>query len=259
MIRRLILGFAIFAALFFLLEIALHPWVALGLLFLSHLLLLYPTLVANCQWWGRVVTHFETSRPEVWLTIDDGPDSVHTPQMLALLREFEAKATFFVIGKRAAQFPELLKEIRQAGHEVANHTATHPSASFWAFTPRQIADEIDQAGLPASSFRAPAGLKNFWVHPALARRNLELIGWSIRGLDTVSRDPEKVAARILRGIKPGAIIVLHEGHRIARGPDFHPDCLRATLRGLTNLGYRCVLPTPAQWRPRAAQKQISDC
>src|SRR5690348_16641249 len=132
MIRRLILGFAFFGALFFLALIAFHPWVALGILLLSHLLLLYPTLVATCQWWGPVVTRFETPRREVWLTIDDGPDPVHTSQLLALLREFNAKATFFVIGKRAAQFPELLTAIRDAGHEVANHTATHPSASFWA-------------------------------------------------------------------------------------------------------------------------------
>src|ERR1051326_3136630 len=71
MIRRLILGFAILAAFFFLATIAFYPWIAVGVLFLSHLLLLYPTLVANCQWWGRVVTRFETPRPEVWLTIDD--------------------------------------------------------------------------------------------------------------------------------------------------------------------------------------------
>ena len=107
------------------------------------------------------MTRFETPRREVWLTIDDGPDPVHTPKMLALLRDFEAKATFFVIGQRAAQFPDLVKAIRDAGHEVANHTATHPSASFWAFTPRQIAREIDQPGLAASCFRTPGGAEEF--------------------------------------------------------------------------------------------------
>lgn len=251
MIRRLILTFAIFAAVFFLLTVPFYPWLAVGVLFLSHLLLLYPTLVPNCQWWGRVVTHFETSRREVWLTIDDGPDPTHTPQVLALLEEFDAKATFFVIGKRAAQFPQLIEMIRAGGHEVANHTATHPSASFWAFTPGQIAPEIDQAGLATACFRPPAGLKNLWVHPALARRQLQLIGWSARGLDTVRRDPKKVEAGIRRKVKPGAIILLHEGHRVQRDPDFHPRCLRAVLSSLTLAEYRCVLPVPAQWRPRA--------
>ena len=258
MIRRLILGFAIFAAFFFLGLVAFVPWLAISVLLLSHLLLLYPTLVANCQWWGRVITHFETPGREVWLTIDDGPDPVHTPKTLALLQEFEARATFFVIGNRAAQFPELIQAIRDAGHELANHTATHPSGSFWIFTPGRIAREIDQVGLTTSLFRTPAGLKNFWVHPALVRRRLELVGWTIRGLDTVSSDSEKVAARILGGVRPGAIILLHEGHRVVKDPDFHPRCLRATLRGLTNLGYRCVLPKPEQWCPRAAQKQTND-
>src|SRR5215831_9479271 len=107
MIRRLVIGFATFAGLFFMGTIAFHPWIALGVLFLSHLLLLYPTLVANCQWWGPVVTHFETPRREIWLTIDDGPNPAHTPRMLALLQEFDARATFFLIGERAAKFPEL--------------------------------------------------------------------------------------------------------------------------------------------------------
>jgi peptidoglycan/xylan/chitin deacetylase (PgdA/CDA1 family) len=208
------------------------------------MLILYPTLVANSQWWGPVITHFETTEREVWLTIDDGPDPVHTPRILEILRRFEAKATFFVIGERAAKFPNELAAIRADGHEIANHSATHPSATFWCLPPARIAKEIDQwacAG-PARYFRAPAGMKNFFVHPALKRREMELVGWSVRGLDTVSSDPDAVAARILRGAKPGAIILLHEGHRTATEPDFHPRCLERTLAALTNANYRCVLP-----------------
>src|SRR6187200_2212204 len=109
MSRRLILGFALGAALFFLALLAFHPFLALGVLFLSHLLILFPTLVANCQWWGPVETHFETTKREVWLTIDDGPDPIHTPRMLAILARFEARATFFVIGSRAAKSPRELE------------------------------------------------------------------------------------------------------------------------------------------------------
>ena len=99
--RSLILGFAVVAALVFVVTVAFHPWLALGVLFLSHLLILYPTLVANCQWWGPVMTRFETTQREIWLTIDDGPDPVHTPRMLEILERFQAQATFFVIGRRA--------------------------------------------------------------------------------------------------------------------------------------------------------------
>ena len=248
MTRKLILGFTLVAALFFLATVAFHPWLALGVLFLSHLLVLFPTLVANCQWWGPVVTHFETPRREVWLTIDDGPDATHTTDFLTLLKKFETKATFFVIGRRAENLPNEIAQIRAGGHEIANHTYSHPGGFFWAFGPAHIAAEIDRHPIASGLFRAPAGLKNFFLHPALVRRNTRLIGWTVRGLDTMSRDPETVVARIRRGLKPGAIILLHEGHRTATAPEFHPRCLELTLTMLAAEGYRCVLPSPEQLR-----------
>ncbi len=242
MSRKLILGFAFVAAIFFVAVVAFHPLLAFGVLFLSHMLILFPTLVANCQWWGPVVTRFETTECEVWLTIDDGPDPIHTPRMLELLKRFDARATFFIIGERAAKFPNELAAIRAAGHEIANHTFSHPSGTFWCLSPTRIASEIDRSGIPGPYFRSPAGMKNFFVHPALARRNLRLIGWTVRGLDTVSNDPAAVAARIMRKVRPGAILLLHEGHRTETEPDFHPRCLELTLAALTKANYRCVLP-----------------
>lgn len=253
LIRRFILGFALLAAIFFIVAIAFYPFLALGVLFLSHMLILFPTLVANCQWLGPVVTRFETVEREVWLTIDDGPDPVHTSRLLEILERFEARATFFVIGQRAAKFPNELNAIRTAGHEIANHTFSHPSATFWCLPPGRIASEIDQ-GMAAPCFRSPVGMKNLFVHPALARRNLRLIGWTVRGLDTVSQRPEAVAARIMREVKPGAILLLHEGHRTATDPDFHSRCLELTLTALTKANFRCVLPRPEQLRTGAGEK-----
>ena len=232
---------------------------ALAPIFLSHLLLLYATLVANCQWWGPVIRSFQTTQPEVWLTIDDGPSPAHTIAMLDLLDRFEARATFFVIGRRAEEYPHLITEILSRGHEIANHTYTHPSGTFWAAGPTRIAAEIDRCAemlragpdRPARLFRAPAGLKNLFVHPELERRGLALIGWTVRGLDTVLRKPAAVAARVLRQTKPGAIILLHESHRIAKNPEFNPLCLELTLHGLTERGYRCVIPAPEQLRSHA--------
>ncbi|MEO7725113.1 MAG: polysaccharide deacetylase family protein [Chthoniobacterales bacterium] len=251
--RRFILAFVLLAAIFFLAAVAFRPFLAFSVLFFSHMLILFPTLVANCQWLWPVVTRFETGEREVWLTIDDGPDPVHTPRLLEILERFEARATFFVIGQRAAKFPNELNAIRAAGHQIANHTFSHPSATFWCLPPGRIASEIDQ-GIAAPCFRSPAGMKNFFVHPALARRNLRLIGWTVRGLDTVSQRPEAVAARIMRGVKPGAILLLHEGHRTATDPDFHPRCLELTLTALKNANYSCVLPRPEQLRAGAGEK-----
>src|SRR4051812_46497342 len=75
-----------------------NVFVALAPIFVSHLFLLYATLVANCQWLGPVMRSFETTQREVWLTIDDGPSPAHTLAILDLLDRFDARATFFVIG-----------------------------------------------------------------------------------------------------------------------------------------------------------------
>ena len=261
-IRRAILAFVFLAPFLGFFLVRVNIFVALAPIFLSHLLLLYPTLVPNCQWFGPVARSFETSEPQVWLTIDDGPSPAHTMAMLDLLDRFHARATFFVIGKNAEQHPQLVTEILARGHEIANHTYTHPSASFWMAGPIRIAAEIDRCAellrsgpdRPPRFFRAPAGLKNVFVHPELERRRLALIGWTVRGLDTVLRDPARVANRIVRGIKPGAIVLLHEGRRAEKDPEFNLRCLELTLSALAENGYRCVIPQSEQLRSRAAGK-----
>ncbi len=234
-----------------------HMLLALVPLFVSHMLLLYPTLVPSCQWWGPVFTRFKTAEREVWLTIDDGPTPAHTTAMLDLLAQFDARATFFVIGAQAEKHPHLITEILTRGHAVANHTHTHPSRTLWCAGPKRVEREIALCAenlrttpqRPADFFRAPAGLKNMFVHPVLARYGLGLIGWTVRGLDTVKRDAVHVAERIEQGAKPGAIIVLHEGHQTERDPAFGPRCLELTLQRLAARGYRFVIPTPEQLRP----------
>jgi peptidoglycan/xylan/chitin deacetylase (PgdA/CDA1 family) len=258
--RRALLGFA-FGVPFLALYLGRTNLVlALAPLFISHLLLLYATLVPNCQWWGPVIRSFHTTQPEVWLTIDDGPSPAHTVKILDLLERFNARATFFVVGSRAEEYPHLITEILSRGHKIANHTYTHPSGMFWAAGPARIAAEIDLCAellrsapdRPARLFRAPAGLKNLFVHPELARRGLALIGWTVRGLDTVRREPVLVAEKILRAANAGAIILLHEGHRVAKAPEFNPRCLELTLSGLAERGYQCVIPQPEQFRTRPA-------
>jgi len=231
-------------------------FVALAPIFVSHMLLLYPTLVANCQWWGPVVTSFQTSAREVWITIDDGPSPAHTIKLLEILDRFEARATFFVVGANAEKYPHLVTEILARGHALANHTFTHPSTTFWCSSAGRIGRELDLCAetlrttpeRPPAYFRAPVGMKNPFVHPALAKRGLALIGWTVRGLDTIQRDADRVAARIEKSAKPGAIILLHEGHRVRQDPEFHPHCLERTLDRLAARGYRFVIPTADQLR-----------
>ena len=171
---------------------------------------------------------------------------------------FEARATFFVIGRNAEENPHLITEILARGHTLANHTFTHPSKTFWCASGAKIRREIDRGAETlrttpdrlANFFRAPAGHKNPFVHPALARRGLALIGWTVRGLDTVHHNAARVADRMEAGTKPGAILLLHEGQRTASDPDFAVRCLELTLQRLSARGYRCVIPTREQLRSR---------
>lgn len=260
--RRALFVAALGAPCLSLLLLGTNLWIALAPMIGCHLLLLYAILAPNCQWLGPVTRSFATENQEVWLTIDDGPAPAHTIAILDLLDRFDARATFFVIGRNAEKYPHLVTEIVARGHSVANHTYTHPTRSIWAAGPvrtsREIAACVEhlraRPDRPPKFFRAPAGIKSLFLHPELERRNLSLIGWSIRGLDTVRRDSGKIAAKIVERAAAGAIIVLHEGHRIETDPEFNPRCVEATLAGLTEKGFRCVIPEPQQLRQRPPGK-----
>jgi peptidoglycan/xylan/chitin deacetylase (PgdA/CDA1 family) len=159
------------------------------------------------------------ARGEIALTIDDGPDPEVTPRVLDLLDARGARATFFCIGERALRHPGLCAEIVRRGHDVENHSQHH-AHHFSLLGPRGFAREIARAqgtlaGITGSTprfFRAPAGLRNPFLDPVLAKLDLRLASWTRRGFDTVTRDPEKVAARLLRALAPGDILLLHDGH-----------------------------------------------
>lgn len=241
--RILILTFAIVAPIALIALWPISPWAGLGVLALSHLLIIYPTLRPNVQWWGPVVTCFETSQREVWLTIDDGPTE-DTRALLDLFDRYRVKATFFVKGVLAAAHPELVSEIVDRGHSVANHSYTHPAGSFWCSLPGRIAEEIDLCNralaTPARWFRAPVGMKNFFVHPALAKRGMRLIGWTARGFDAVVSDADQILTRILPRLRPGAIIVLHQGR------EHSLRVLERVIVAIQERGYVFVIPEDEQ-------------
>jgi peptidoglycan-N-acetylglucosamine deacetylase len=216
---------------------------------LSHMLVLYPTLRPNVQWLGPVITRFETARKELWLTIDDGP-SADTAAVLDLFDRHEVKATFFVKGTLVEQYPDLAREIVRRGHTLANHSQTHPQAIFWCLPPGRVAAEIDGCSRALQAvtgeaprwFRAPVGMKNFTVHPALARRGMRLIGWTARGFDAIKSDAKEIVRRILPHLRPGAIIVLHQGR------EHSPRVLEHVIVALKERGYAFVVPKDEQLR-----------
>jgi len=214
---------------------------------------LYNLFVPSAQGLCRSFTHFATGQPEIWLTIDDGPDPADTPQILDLLDRHQARATFFLIGERAAQQPDLVREIVRRGHEVGHHTHTHPVGSFWCASRTRLHAELDTAigvlqplGPALRWFRAPVGIKHLLLPRALSSRGLQCVGWSIRSGDSFSRKPEAVVARVMRELRPGAIVLVHEGRTVP--PPIRVTAIAQLLEALARAGYRCILPAPAQLR-----------
>jgi peptidoglycan/xylan/chitin deacetylase (PgdA/CDA1 family) len=227
------------------------PVTALALWFGPDLVIVYHWLVPRARGLVHMRRRFAAAGREVWLTIDDGPDPDDTPRILEALASHGAKATFFVIGQNAAARPDLIRAMVAAGQEVANHTQTHPLGSFWFASPGRVGREIDQcsqalraAGVTPTRFRPPAGLKSLWLGRELFARGLTCVAWSARGLERRYNDPEAVADRVLRGLAPGAILLLHEGPRLH--PAIRVNAIRRVLERLRDQGYRCVVPTPEQ-------------
>jgi peptidoglycan/xylan/chitin deacetylase (PgdA/CDA1 family) len=153
----------------------------------------------------------------VAVTFDDGPDPEVTPRLLDLLDAHGAKASFFVIGRRALQHPHIVRDIVARGHSIENHTYSHPH-SFGCWTPGAMMREILQAqdaianacGQSPAFFRAPAGIRNPLLDPVLAMTGLQLVTWTRRGYDTISPNPNRVYDRLTRGLKAGDILLLHD-------------------------------------------------
>jgi peptidoglycan/xylan/chitin deacetylase (PgdA/CDA1 family) len=233
--------------------LGLNRWLAVAFFVGPDLYLLYHMLVPSGQGLGRVHTHFETEGREVWLTIDDGPDEKDTPRILDLLDRHRARATFFVVGARAARHPELVAEIVRRGNEVAHHTQSHPVGTFWCASPSRVRRELDEClavlagiGIRPRWFRAPVGIKNLCLREALRQRGLIYVGWSARGYDCLSRDPERVAARLLKRVEAGAILLMHEG--LSVDARVRVEALSRLLDGLEARNLACVLPTAGQLR-----------
>jgi len=227
-----------------------HPSCANRRGLLATATFLAPTLIPNCPWNGPVFQRLPTSKREVWLTIDDGPDPHDTPEILDVLARNAAHASFFAIGHKVWRYPEAARAVVAAGHEMHNHTWSHPADLFWAASPRcarrEIAAANDAIGQvtaqPPRFFRAPAGLANPFVHAATAEAGLRIVGWSARGYDGVPHEPDVVVDRIVRRLRPGAVILLHEGPVAGLRPGTRARTLECLLGKLSTLGYRTALP-----------------
>jgi len=186
------------------------------------------------------------SRPLVALTFDDGP-SAWTPQVLDLLDEHDAKATFFQIGSFAQRCADIAHEVSRRGHEIGNHTHTH--ARLYLRSPGFIHGELSNAqnaladihGTPPRWFRATYGCR--WFGLAAAQKELGLTGvmWTAIGLDWKLPE-DAILNRLLAAASNGAIFCLHDGRAQQSEPDASPTigALRKLLPALRQRGLQSV-------------------
>jgi peptidoglycan/xylan/chitin deacetylase (PgdA/CDA1 family) len=175
----------------------------------------------------------------VVLTFDDGPDPEWTPRVLKELERKNAVATFFVIGKKAEQHPELVREMVERGHTVGLHSYAHDRL-FSLRSERRVRADLKRGmkvlegitGARPTYFRPPIGHTNPIVARVVDELDLTVVGWSASGLDGIGgADPQAVVRRIRRGLRDGAIVLMHDaperGTHEPAGVKALPDVLAA--------------------------------
>lgn len=195
------------------------------------------------------ISHGPRNRPRVALTFDDGPDPEVTPSILDTLAVAGARATFFVIGRHLEKHRDIGARALREGHELGNHSWMHSYLQNFYRTDQQKSDVArstrliqELSGSHAEPlYRAPIGLKS----PPLARvahaRKLKVVAWSLHSRDTLSRDADATARRVLSRIGPGDIVLMHDGHeRDGRHRHLAAAALPLILRGLRERGLSSV-------------------
>lgn len=229
------------------------PWLRTLLIVLAGIIVVFGLLVAmwaisrsrDYQLFGELVNRVQTDEKVVALTFDDGPTPTFTHQVLAVLREKDVPATFFLIGKEAEQNIDETRAIVAAGHEIGNHTYTHPDMTL--ADEAKAADEIEKtdAAIRAAGyegkilFRPPFGKKLFGLPLYLAKHDRTSVTWDVEpeSFDDIAADPQKMTAHVLENTRPGSIIILHVMYR---SRETSRQALPAIIDGLKAKGFRFV-------------------
>jgi peptidoglycan-N-acetylglucosamine deacetylase len=170
--------------------------------------------------WGfflKSICSANTNEKCIALSFDDGPAGAKTVRILDILKENNVEAAFFCIGKNMPGNEKLVKRISKEGHIIGNHSYSH-HRFFDLFSSRKMLDDLQHmsracleiTGLSPRFFRPPYGVTNPNLKKAVLRGGFISIGWSIRSLDTVIRNEERLLSKILSSLKPGAILLLHD-------------------------------------------------
>lgn len=192
----------------------------------------------------NIITDFDTGNEKLAaLTFDDGPDARYTPKVLDILEKYNIKATFFVVGESCGDYPELIRQEIKAGHEVENHTYTHPDLvkDITISTEEEIVrtQHVIEAvsGRKPCYFRPPRGLFTDETIDFAEGNGYKVVLWTIGVEYKKSRTAKAMADRVIKAAKPGIIILAHDG-RLNRTKTI--EALPLIINGYQKKGYRFV-------------------
>lgn len=188
----------------------------LGIVGIFAILTLLSFTIIKRQHLGKVIWHGSVRTNYIALTFDDGPDIKYTPQILNILKKNRVKATFFLVGKKVEEYPEVAYQIVQEGHTVGNHTYSH--TNLLLDRKKTIEEEIERCenvikkncGVIPSLFRPPYGFRTPLVYEVAEEKGYMIILWSISSRDWASPGKERIIDRVVKKSKNGAIILLHD-------------------------------------------------
>ena len=192
------------------------PILATGSVAMAAAGLYYATFAVRSQWLGRTCWRGRRDTNAVALTFDDGP-SPDTERVLDVLGAHEVRATFFMVGREVESFPGIAQRVFAEGHEVGNHSYSHPSYLFQSAsethaqikrTQSVIADTI---GVRPQMARPPYGVRTPAYFRATRALDLQTVQWDVAGFDWKRIGPRQIANNVLRQARPGSIILLHDG------------------------------------------------
>ena len=185
-----------------------------------------------------VMFRLDDGKPYVYLTFDDGPIPESTPWLLKTLEEYGAKATFFMVADNARRYPELHRAVMEAGHAIGNHTFHH-TPPFRQSIQEMMADvALADDVLHSRLFRPPHGLILPSQQKALSEAGYNIVMFDLNTLDyRADRTPEEILASVVRNVRPGCIINLHDS---LKSIDKLKLCLPAILAHLTSQGYSLI-------------------
>jgi peptidoglycan/xylan/chitin deacetylase (PgdA/CDA1 family) len=185
----------------------------------------YQSMAPTGQWYGRTFIGLSRKSKQLALTYDDGPNDVHTPRLLEVLAKHQVKATFFMIGRHVRQAPDIARVVAAAGHEIGNHTFSHPNLIFASAdrTRREI-EECRKAlqeivGDHSRLFRPPFGGRKPESLRIARAAGLKAVMWNVTGWDWKAPAAEEIERKVIRQIRGGNIILLHDGGHVSMGAD----------------------------------------